>query len=186
VTPASKLPVKDTRKVARIATAARDVEEGPGLADVQDSMKSKKAIIIAIAAILAAAIGLRAFAQGEPPSPAKDYYQRSLEIFEFRKAARSGAERGREIYYYKCWFCHNEFVKDIPKLTGLYRKPNLLSGQPVSDANVKEKLREGGPAMPAYKNALSDDALDDLVSFLRESCCWDSDSPPLNPRYRGN
>src|SRR5437588_12701735 len=85
-----------------------------------------------IAAILAAAGSTQwhAFAQGEP----KDYDQRSLEIYEFRKAAQSGPERGREIYYYKCWFCHNEFVKDIPQLTGLYQKPNLLSGQPVSDA----------------------------------------------------
>jgi cytochrome c5 len=137
-----------------------------------------------IAAMLAAAPPQRGFAQGEPPAPAKDYYQRALEIYEFRKAARSGAERGREIYYYKCWFCHNEFVKDIPQLSGLYRKPNLLSGQPVSDATVKEKLRDGGPAMPAYKYALSDADLDDLMSFLRESCCWDSDSPPPNPRYR--
>jgi hypothetical protein len=22
------------------------------------------------------------------------------------------------------------------------------------------------------------------VSYLREKCCWDSDTPPLNPRYR--
>src|SRR5262245_27895126 len=132
------------------------------------------------------AIGARAFAQ-EPAAPAtKDYNQRSLEIYEFRKAARSGPERGREIYYYKCWFCHNEFVKDIPQLTGLYQKPNLLSGQPVNDATVKDKLRDGGPAMPAYKHALSDVDLDDLVSFLREKCCWDSDNPPLNPRYRAN
>ena len=28
--------------------------------------------------------------------------------------------------------------------------------------------------------------LNDLVSYLREKCCWDSDSPPANPRYRAN
>jgi cytochrome c5 len=44
----------------------------------------------------------------EPKPVAKDYYQRSLQTFEFKKAAQSGAERGREIFYYKCWFCHNE------------------------------------------------------------------------------
>jgi cytochrome c5 len=143
-------------------------------------------VVAGASAAMLAAMGQRALAQTEPPAPAKDYYQRSLEIYEFRKAARSGAERGREIYYYKCWFCHNEFVKGIPQLTGLYRKPNLLSGQPVSDATVKEKLREGGPSMPAYKYALRDADLDDLVSFLREGCCWDNDSPPPNPRYRAN
>jgi mono/diheme cytochrome c family protein len=145
-------------------------------------------ITAAIGAILVAGglLGLRAFAQGEPKTPAKDYYQRALEIYEFRKAAAGGPERGREIYYYKCWFCHNEFVKDIPQLKGLYTKANLLSGEPVNDATVKDKLRNGGPAMPAYKYALSDADLDDLVSFLREQCCWDSDNPPRNPRYRAN
>jgi mono/diheme cytochrome c family protein len=59
----------------------------------------------------------------------------------------------------------------------------MLSGLPVNDANVKAKLRDGGPNMPAYKYALKDADFDDLVSFLREKCCWDSDSPPPNPRY---
>jgi mono/diheme cytochrome c family protein len=117
-------------------------------------------------------------------APAKDYNQRSLQIYEFKKAAESGPERGQEIYYYKCWFCHNEFVKDVPQLKGLYQKPQLLSGQPVSDDTVKEKIRNGGPAMAAYKYTLSDVDLNDLVSYLREKCCWDSDSPPPNPRYR--
>ena len=125
-----------------------------------------------------------ASAQAEPPQGAKDYYQRSLEIYEFRKAARSGTERGQEIFYYKCWFCHNEFVSDVPHIKGLYQKANLISGQPVSDESVKEKIRNGGPGMAAYKYVLNDADLNDLVSYLREKCCWDSDSPPPNPRYR--
>jgi mono/diheme cytochrome c family protein len=120
----------------------------------------------------------------EPKQGAKDYLQRSLEIYEFKKAAVSGADRGQEIYYYKCWFCHNEFTKDIPKLEGLYKKANMLSGDPISDAAVKEKLRNGGPGMPAYKYVLNDVDLNDIVSYLKEKCCWDSDSPPPNPRYR--
>ena len=114
---------------------------------------------------------------------AKDYNQRSLEIYEFRKAAKSGPERGGEIYYYKCWFCHNEFTKDIPKLEGLFTRATLLSGQPVTEENVKAKLREGGPGMPAYRSVLNDADLNDLTSYLREKCCWNSDAPPLNPRY---
>jgi cytochrome c5 len=140
----------------------------------------------ALAALIVAglcAIGARAFAQ-EPTAPAtKDYNQRSLEIFEFRKAAKSGPERGREIFYYKCWFCHNEFTKDIPKLEGLFTRTNLLSGVPVNDANVKDKVRSGGPGMPAYRTVLNDADLSDLTSYLREGCCWNSDSPPPNPRY---
>jgi mono/diheme cytochrome c family protein len=116
----------------------------------------------------------------------KDYLQRSLEIYEFRKAAHSGPDRGQEIYYYKCWFCHNEFTENIPKLNGLFQKPNLISGDPVNEATVKEKLKNGGPGMPAYKYALNDADLNDLVSYLREKCCWNSDSPPRNPRYHAN
>jgi mono/diheme cytochrome c family protein len=148
------------------------------------SMRARAAGAI-VAAVLAAAswAGRPASAQ-QPTEPAKDYDQRALEIYEFKKAALSGPERGREIFYYKCWFCHNEFTKDIPKLPGLYQHPALLSGEPVSDETVKNKIRNGGPGMAAYKYALSEPDLNDLVSYLRERCCWNSDSPPPNPRYR--
>jgi mono/diheme cytochrome c family protein len=120
----------------------------------------------------------------QPREPAKDYLQRSQEIYEFKKAAQSGSERGQEIFYYKCWFCHNEFVKDVPQLKGLYQHPNLLTGEPVNDNTVRDKIRNGGPNMAAYKYTLNDADVTDLVSYLREKCCWDSDAPPSNPRYR--
>jgi mono/diheme cytochrome c family protein len=115
--------------------------------------------------------------------PAKDYDQRALEIYEFRKAAESGPERGREIFYYKCWFCHNEFTKDVPKLTGLYKHEAMLVGGPVNDEGVKNQIRNGSANMAAYKDTLTNADIDDLVSFIREKCCWDSDAPPHNPRY---
>jgi len=151
------------------------------------SSRSKSPLFAAVSVAVAFAASMiagSAFAQNEPQETQKDYYQRSLEIYEFKKAAVSGAARGEEIFYYKCWFCHNEFVADIPQLKGLYQKANLVSGQPVNDATVKDKLRGGGPGMPAYKSVLNDADLNDLVSYLKEKCCWDSDSPPPNPRYR--
>jgi mono/diheme cytochrome c family protein len=120
----------------------------------------------------------------EANAAARDPYQRSLQVYEFRKAAASGPDRGQEIFYYKCWFCHNEFTKDIPKLTGLYQHAALISGEPVNDDTVKAKIRNGGPGMAAYRDALSEADLIDLVSYLREKCCWNSDSPPPNPHYR--
>jgi mono/diheme cytochrome c family protein len=146
-----------------------------------------------IAALIALAwtlvTGLPALAQqaahpDQRDSNSRDRYQRALEIYEFRKAAQSGAERGREIFYYKCWFCHNEFTRDAPRLDGLYEHPSLMSGQPVNDQTVKAKIRDGGPGMAAYKYTLSAADLDDLVAFVRDQCCWNSDAPPLNPRYR--
>jgi mono/diheme cytochrome c family protein len=125
--------------------------------------------------------------QGSGSKPvAKDYYQRSLETYEFRKAAQNGPERGREIFYYKCWFCHNEFARNAPQLSGLYQRSTLLSGQPVNNDTVKDRIRNGGAGMAAYKYTLSEGDLDDLVSFVREKCCWDSDAPPLNPRYQAH
>ena len=147
----------------------------------------------AAGAILAAVLAAASWANGPaaaqqpgnvPSSAAKDYDQRALEIYEFRKAAQSGPERGREIFYYKCWFCHNEFTKDIPKLTGLYQHPTLINGQPVNDDTVKNQIRNGSANMAAYKYTLNEADLNDLVAFLRDKCCWDSDAPPLNPRYR--
>jgi mono/diheme cytochrome c family protein len=152
----------------------------------------KRSIVIGIgiaAAIAAGWIGQPASAQ-EPASPAakaeptNDYDQRSLEIYEFKKAAQSGAERGREIFYYKCWFCHNEFTKDIPKLTGLYQHPAMIAtGGPVNDEAVKNQIRNGSANMASYKTTLSEADIDDLVSFIRTECCWNSDAPPHNPRY---
>ena len=155
------------------------------------SMLSSKASRVLAGTILAVGVTAECWigqapGQNEPAAQRKDYDQRSLEIYEFRKAAVHGPERGREIFYYKCWFCHNEYTKDIPKLTGLYRHGALLSGQPVNDETVKDKIRNGGPAMAGYGYTLSDADLDDLVSYLRERCCWSSDSPPSNPRYRAH
>lgn len=120
------------------------------------------------------------------PAQARDLYQRSQAIFEFRKAAESGPERGREIFYYKCWFCHNEFAEGAPKLAGVYQRKQLLSGRPATDDGIKDEIRNGGAGMAAYKYVLSDADLNDLVGYIREQCCWNSDSPPPNPRFRAN
>jgi cytochrome c5 len=147
----------------------------------------------AVAAILMAqGIGREATAQqaasagasAQSSAPIRDKYQRSLETYEFKKAAASGPERGREIFYYKCWFCHNEYTKQAPQLTGLFKRETLLSGLPVNDDTVKDRIRNGGAGMAAYKYTLSEADLNDLVSFVRDKCCWDSDAPPPNPRYR--
>jgi mono/diheme cytochrome c family protein len=120
--------------------------------------------------------------------PALPYLQRSLEIYDFKKAAQSGPERGREIFYYKCWMCHNEYTEQVPgvdgpRLDGLFKRPMLVTGKPVTEDNVKDQIRNGSADMAAYKYTLSEADLNDLVSFLRDDCCWNSDAPPRNPRY---
>src|SRR5271165_6047654 len=89
-------------------------------------------------------------AQLQPAEPAKDYNQRALEIYEFRKAAQSGPARGQEIYYYKCWMCHNELAEGgAPKLAGLFKRSTLVTGDPVNDETVKNQIRNGSANMGA-------------------------------------
>ncbi len=121
--------------------------------------------------------------QAAADAPPADHYQRSLEIFEFKRSAVSGVERGKEIYYYKCWFCHNDFAEGAPKLTSVYQRGTLITGRPATDEGIKEQIREGSPGMASYKYTLSERDIDDLVTFIREACCWKDDEPPLNPRY---
>ena len=115
--------------------------------------------------------------------------QRSVAIYNYKTTAESGWRRGEEIYYIKCWMCHNEYT--IKAKTGavhlkdLYKRPRLTSGQPVNDHTVAEKIRSGSPAMPAYRHALSDADMADLLSYLREGhCCFEGSEPPRNPAYR--
>src|SRR2546421_5225443 len=104
----------------------------------------------------------------EPAAPAKDYDQRALEIYEFRKAAQSGPARGREIYFYKCWMCHNELAQGgAPKLVGLFKRANMVTGAPMSDDNVKAQILNGSAGMPAYKHVLAEADLADLMAWLR-------------------
>lgn len=122
--------------------------------------------------------------RAEVPALGRDPDQRSLKIFEFKKAADAGPDRGREIFYYKCWFCHNEFADGAPKLAGVYQRGKLLSGRPATDDGIKDEIKNGGAGMAAYKYTLTDADLNDLVGYIRDHCCWDSKSPPPNPRYR--
>ena len=101
-------------------------------------------------------------------APPADYDQRSLEIYEFKRVATSGAERGKEIYYYKCWFCHNDFAEGAPKLVGVYQRGTLVTGRPATDDGIKEQIREGSAGMASYKYTLSETDIDDLVTFIRE------------------
>ncbi|OFW43871.1 MAG: hypothetical protein A3J28_11405 [Acidobacteria bacterium RIFCSPLOWO2_12_FULL_60_22] len=156
-------------------------------------------LILGLAALLCAGdpAGPWAFAQSSSPAGSSaadldatlDPYQRSGQVFYHKLMGKSGADRGQHLWYLKCWICHNEYTikadpKGAPTLRGLYKRPALMSGQPVNDETVKAKIREGGPGMPAYKYGLNDTDLADLVTYLREKCCWDEENPPANPRYR--
>ncbi|OFW08642.1 MAG: hypothetical protein A3G20_01085 [Acidobacteria bacterium RIFCSPLOWO2_12_FULL_59_11] len=115
--------------------------------------------------------------------------QRSVAIYNYKTTAPSGPLRGEEIYYIKCWMCHNKYTikagTPAPRLQDLYKRQKLLTGKPVNDETVAEKIKNGGAIMPAYRYVLSDPDMADLLSYLREGkCCFEGDEPPRNPRYR--
>lgn len=123
-------------------------------------------------------------APSTPSGPTYDESIRALQYYRYKRVAESGPERGRELYYFKCWQCHNEFQKTAPQLTGLYQRGNLITtGDPANDTTIANKVRNGGPGMPAFRHELNDADIADIVSFLREKCCWDPENPPPNPRY---
>ena len=153
-----------------------------------------RALRISIAAGLmiafwgASPIGTPSLAQSPTTSAPASYDEsiRALQYYRYKRVAESGPERGRELYYFKCWQCHNEFQKTAPQLKGLYQHERLMSGQPVNDETISEKVKNGGPGMPSFRHQLSDADVADVVSFVREKCCWDPENPPPNPQYHAS
>jgi len=80
------------------------------------------------------------------------------------------AAKGKEVFE-QCSVCHNADSTDRkmgPGLKGLFKKSKLDSnGKPVNDANVLEKINEGGNGMPSYKDMLSAEEKANLLAYLK-------------------
>ncbi|HVB33104.1 MAG TPA: carboxypeptidase regulatory-like domain-containing protein [Patescibacteria group bacterium] len=113
-----------------------------------------------------------------------DRYQKTFIIDNYDEAAKSGPERGENIYVFKCWMCHNEYAKTGPPLKNLFQQSELFSGKPVNDATVAAQIKNGGPGMPSFGTDMTGADIADLVSYLRSGkCCYEGDNPLRNPRY---
>ncbi len=155
----------------------------------QELLKSLVSLGLGTVLCLGYFVGPLATAQSSFLQVPKSSFQRSEEIYHFSTAATSGPRRGEEIYYYKCWMCHNDYTiaagTPAPTLVGIYDRSTLLSGEPVNDETLAEKIRSGGPLMPSYRHTITDADIADLLSYLRDDqCCFDGEEPPANPRYR--
>src|SRR5438094_6627295 len=117
-------------------------------------------------------LGLQNFGARGTPDPPRGSLQRSAEILYFKRFAESGAERGKEIYFYKCWVCHNDYTRSAgttaPTLRDLYKSSRLISGQPVNDQTVAAKSKNGDPNMPGYHYTLPAKHPADMKRRLRE------------------
>lgn len=145
------------------------------------------------AVAFAQAAGSETQASPAPPAGAGeiDIYDRSALLYARRRVrAASGSQRGQEIYFMRCWICHNEYTMagdpaHAPSLRDLFKRRN--------EDFVRVQIRNGSARMPTYSSkTLSDADLDDLVTYLREKCgtfktgggCFDEHNPPPNPFYR--
>lgn len=83
--------------------------------------------------------------------------------------AKGDAAKGKELFE-QCAVCHNTDSPDKkvgPSLMGLFKKPKLKNGKPVTDENVKAVINAGGNGMPAYADMLSDQEKADLIAYLK-------------------
>jgi mono/diheme cytochrome c family protein len=76
---------------------------------------------------------------------------------------------GRRIFVSQCSGCHyanTEKGLNGPGLEGLFRKPFLPSGGAANDGRVGAVILRGRNMMPALRNTLSDQQLEDLMAYL--------------------
>jgi streptogramin lyase/mono/diheme cytochrome c family protein len=134
-----------------------------------------------------AAAGRSSDGATDTPTPAasRDDLQRSYRTDHYLEVAESGVDRGENIYWHKCWACHNKYQQAAPTLEGLFKQPALITGVPVNEENVAAHIKKGGPGMPSFRTTLSDSDVADVVSYLHsEKCCVEGEHLPANPWYR--
>jgi virginiamycin B lyase len=124
---------------------------------------------------------LPAQAEGGSEASSNQDLQRSYLIDHYREVAASGAERGENIYYHKCWVCHNQYYKGGPHLSEVFQ------GAGLDEETITSKVRDGGAGMPSFKTTLSDSDIADVASYLRSGeCCFEGVDLPVNKQYRAS
>ncbi len=77
--------------------------------------------------------------------------------------------RGRRVYDAHCDRCHEPYSRKQrhgPSLQGMFRKPFLASGMKASDDRVTDVILMGKSKMPAYREVLTEQQVQDLLAYL--------------------
>src|ERR1035437_2965536 len=118
---------------------------------------------------------------GQSQSTSDKDLQRSYRIDHYTEVTESGPARGENIYYHKCWVCHNQYQKAAPHLSEILNDPSL------NEDTVIANIKDGGAGMSSFRNTLKDADIADLVSYLRSGkCCFEGMDLPANPQYRAS
>src|SRR5271169_433176 len=85
-------------------------------------------------------------------------------------AQKGDAAKGKEVFD-QCSVCHNSDSTEVkmgPGLKGLFKKEKMTStGKPVTEANIRTKIEEGGNGMPSYKDILSAEEKANVIAYLK-------------------
>lgn len=94
---------------------------------------------------------------------------------------------GREdktLFARHCGLCHSMsglWARLGPPLKGLFERRQLVTGKPVTDENVREIIRTGGPGlMPGFQSMLTEAQVNEILRDIKESRCADSPARPGN------
>jgi cytochrome c len=86
------------------------------------------------------------------------------------KTAVQETAEAKKIFADHCAICHHANSTETkvgPGLKGLFQKSTLKNGAKVTDANVRELIENGQDGMPAWKNVLTKEQIDDLMAYLK-------------------
>ena len=85
-------------------------------------------------------------------------------------AVSAAAAQGKTVFDTNCGVCHNltSEAKVGPGLAGVFNKPQLPNGKPVTDANMSDYLHVGGGAMPGFAR-IQGSQMSALLAFLKEA-----------------
>jgi mono/diheme cytochrome c family protein len=78
--------------------------------------------------------------------------------------------RGRAVYHDRCEICHfsDSDVKKVgPGLKGIFKRGKFANGGKVDDASMEKWVINGGKDMPPFKQVLSGNQIQDLISYLK-------------------
>lgn len=77
--------------------------------------------------------------------------------------------QGRRVYDARCAECHYAYsTHDLrgPSLNGLFKRPFMKNGIPANDERVTDIILMGRAKMPAFRQKLTQQQLDDLMAYL--------------------
>lgn len=93
----------------------------------------------------------------------------------------------RTVFGGYCAVCHtisgkwNRIVK--APLGGLFERKQLVTGQPVTEANVRALIEKGGPSlMPGFQYTLTTPQITEVIQFLKAARCPAESSGSAQPR----